>query len=386
MLRLMSAWGWPLRGRVADAAIAALVAVIVLGGTLVGLHGKDDVGGLNLGGWLLILAACGSVYLRRRFPVLVAIVSLAVCTAYYVTSSVDGPVVLTFVVALYTVATERQLIVAVTIGVVAMLTVVYGEVRSPVRHLDNLALFMLAGWLVATIAVGAVTVNRRAYLRETERRARDAERSKEEAAIQRATEERLRIARELHDVLGHNISLINVQASAALHRQDPAQAQDALAAIKRTSKEALRELRATLGVLRQVDEEAPTAPAPSLRALPELVDRAAAAGLAVRTEVAGTERPMPAEVDLAAYRIVQEALTNVARHAGARTAIIRIRYGDDDVTVQVDDDGAGGVPGEGNGIRGMGERARALGGELTAGGRPEGGFRVDARLPIGDHS
>jgi signal transduction histidine kinase len=386
MLRAMSALRWPLRGRVADVAIAVVVTVVVLGGTLLGVHDPGRIGHLDLTGLLLILLACGVLVLRRRFPVLVTIASLAACTVYYIESVVDGPVVLSFVVALYTVATERQLIVAAAIGALAMLTVVYGEVRSPVRHLDNLTLFMLAGWLVATVAIGAVTVHRRAYLQEAERRARDAERGKEEAAMQRAIEERLRIARELHDVLGHNISLINVQASAALHRNDPAMAHQALVAIKKTSKEALRELRTTLGVLRQVDEQAPTAPAPSLRGLGELVERAAAAGLEVRTEVTGAERSMPPEVDLAAYRIVQEALTNITRHAGASTAIIRIRYSEDDVSVQVDDDGAGGSPGDGNGIRGMGERARALGGTLAAGGLPSGGFRVDARLPIGDRS
>jgi signal transduction histidine kinase len=189
-------------------------------------------------------------------------------------------------------------------------------------------------------------------------------------------------------VLGHNISLINVQASAALHRltknpNDDPTAQDALSAIKATSKQALRELRATLGVLRQVDEDAPLEPAASLSELDTLLDRARSTDLAVRREVAGEPRAVPPEVDLAAYRIVQEALTNVARHAGARTAVVRIGYRDEEVCVQVDDDGRGGTAKGGSGIRGMRDRARALGGELSAGARPEGGFRVLARLPLG---
>jgi signal transduction histidine kinase len=258
-----------------------------------------------------------------------------------------------------------------------------GELTSPIEHLDSISMFLLAGWAVAVIAMGVGVRTRKAYLREAERRAA-------EEARQQGTDERLRMARELHDVLGHNISLINVQASAALHRltKDPGDDPvDALTAIKETSRQALRELRATLGVLRQVDEDAPLEPAASLSGLDALLDRARSTGLAVRGEVAGAPRPVPPEVDLAAYRIVQEALTNVARHAAAATAVVRIGYQDEDVCVQVDDDGTGGPGGPakgGSGIRGMRERARALGGELSAGARPEGGFRVLARLPLGE--
>ncbi|HEX5598615.1 MAG TPA: sensor histidine kinase, partial [Micromonosporaceae bacterium] len=206
------------------------------------------------------------------------------------------------------------------------------------------------------------------------------EQRKEEEARRRATEERLRIARELHDVLGHHLSLINVQASAALHRPDPTRSEQALAAIKQTSKETLRELRTALGILRQ-EGEAPTAPAPGLNRLHELVTTAGRPGLEVRVELAET-RLLPPEVDLAAYRIVQEALTNVTRHAGATAVMVRVRPNGDDVLVEVEDDGTG-VPGPpGNGILGMGERARALGGSLTAGPGPDGGFQVRARLPL----
>lgn len=375
-----------MRGRAADAAIAVGTAVLVVAATLPQLTDQTRVGRLALGVGLIV-AASAALYVRRRHPVAVAVFTQLACAAYYPFAEPDGPMVLTFGIALYTVAVEGHLAAAAVLAVAAMAGLLLGELDD--RHIDNTGLLLLAGWLVAVIAIGGVTRNRRAYLREAERRALDAEHSKEEEALRRATEERLRIARELHDVLGHHISLINVQASAALHRlpKDPAQVSDALSAIKQTSKDALRELRATLGVLRQVDEAAPTSPAPSLVRLNELVDHATAMGLTVRTEIDGGPRPVPAEVDLAAYRIVQEALTNVSRHAGTANAIVRIRYSDDDVRVEIDDDGRGAAPNgstEGNGIRGMGERARALGGELFAGGRPDGGFRVRARLPLGD--
>lgn len=227
---------------------------------------------------------------------------------------------------------------------------------------------------------------RRAYLRATEQRAVEAERTREEEARRRASEERLRIARELHDVLAHNISLINVQSGVALHLIDerPEQARTALVAIKQASKDALREVRSTLGALREVDEEPPRSPTPSLARLDDLAARVAVAGLEVRTRVAGEARPLPAGVDLAAFRIVQEALTNVARHAGPATATVQVTYGERDLTVQVDDDG-GGAPGEaapgGSGILGMRERAAALGGELEAGDGEEAVRLASALVP-----
>jgi signal transduction histidine kinase len=205
----------------------------------------------------------------------------------------------------------------------------------------------------------------------------------------------MRIARELHDVLAHNISLINVQASTALHliEKDPERAPIALSAIKDASKEALIELRSVLGILRQVDENTPRAPAPSVAHLDELVGRAEAAGIAVRVEVEGSPRPLPAGVALAGFRIVQEALTNVTRHARAASATVTVTYGRGEIAVRIDDDGSPPgsssrriptSPGGGNGVAGMRERAEALGGRFEAGPRSDGGFRVRARLPAGD--
>lgn len=201
----------------------------------------------------------------------------------------------------------------------------------------------------------------------------------------------MRIARELHDVVGHHLSLINVQSAAALrrlrkHPDNGAQsAQDALGAIKDTSRDALRELRATLGVLRQVDEMAPVAPTAGLDRLGELVASARLAGLDVRVRCSGEREQLPTEVDLAAYRIVQESLTNVSRHAHATVVTVGIHREARQVTVEVTDNGQGPAVANGaapgNGIRGMRERAHALGGELTAGPGPGGGFTVRGWIP-----
>jgi signal transduction histidine kinase len=202
----------------------------------------------------------------------------------------------------------------------------------------------------------------------------------------------MKMARDLHNVVAHNISVINVQANTALHLMDrqPERARWALTTINDVSKQALVELRSVLGVLRDVDESPPRAPSPGLARLGDLVDSAAAAGLAVHVEEAERPAPLPADVDLAAYRIIQEALTNSARHSGGTKATARVTYGDGALIVEVDDDGIprpAGRPGTrasgpGNGIAGMTERAKALGGTLQAGPRPEGGFAVRAWLPV----
>jgi signal transduction histidine kinase len=204
-----------------------------------------------------------------------------------------------------------------------------------------------------------------------------------------ASEERLRLARELHDALGHHLSLINLQAGVALHldQELPVQARGALAAIKQASLDTLGELRSLLDLLRQQPQPTPRAPTWTLARLDALVAQAHAAGLEVRTQIQGQVRVLPDGVDVAAFRIVQEALTNITRHAGTTTATVRVAYGDQDLTVEVDDDGHG--PGVRNradggmGLLGMRERVAALDGELQTGPRPGGGFRVRARLPLG---
>jgi signal transduction histidine kinase len=233
------------------------------------------------------------------------------------------------------------------------------------------------------------------HVREVEQRAEEAVRTKDEAARRRAMEERLRIARELHDSLTHSISVIQVQAGVAVHlaRKRGEDVPPALLAIHEAAADAVRELRATLGVLRSEED----GDGSGLGQLDSLVARARAAGLPVTVTVTGAQRPLPPEVDQAAYRIVQEALTNVSRHAGQASASVHLHYGPQALSIQVDDDGngtrlagAGTGAGTGNGTRppgpglglvGMRERVSALGGELQAGPQDDGGFRVRAELP-----
>jgi signal transduction histidine kinase len=230
------------------------------------------------------------------------------------------------------------------------------------------------------------------HVREVEQRAERAERTKDEAAQRRAMEERLRIARELHDSLTHSISVIQVQASVAVHlaRKHGEEVPPALIAIQEASADAVRELRATLGVLRSEED----GDGSGLGQLDSLVARAQAAGLPVTLTITGPQRPLPADVDQAAYRIVQEALTNVSRHAGQACASVHLHYEPETLSIQVDDDGQGAatLPGTGTGtgtrpsgpglgLVGMRERVSALGGRLQAGPQDVGGFQVRAELP-----
>jgi signal transduction histidine kinase len=266
-----------------------------------------------------------------------------------------------------------------------------------------------AGWL---ISAGVTLVAFRMWhlhLREVEQRAEEAERTRDEVARRQAMEERLRIARELHDSLTHSISVIRVQANVAAHlaRKRGEEVPSALLAIREASADAARELRATLSVLRNGDPDGGNGGS-GLGRLSDLIDRARTAGLTVTVTVTGDERCLPPDVDQAAYRIVQEALTNVSRHAGTARTSVRLGYGQETLIVQVDNDApdaTGGRPGEvdagevdgtgpgdaevapaptsarGLGLIGMRERVAALGGRLHAGPREQGGFRVRAELP-----
>jgi signal transduction histidine kinase len=240
----------------------------------------------------------------------------------------------------------------------------------------------LAGWLLA-VAIAAEATRIRAERVAATRASRQLDQRRQQS------EERLRVARDLHDVIGHNISLINVQASMGLDLMDsqPEQARAALSAIKSASKEALEELRTMLTTLRHDDDVAPRSPAPGFDRIPELIELTRAAGLCVEVEVTGEAPPLPTPVQLAAYRIIQESLTNVARHAGRTRVTVRVTYDDADVRVEIDDDGpapsdGASAIGTGSGITGMRERATALGGDLSAGFRHGGGFRVSARIPV----
>jgi signal transduction histidine kinase len=221
---------------------------------------------------------------------------------------------------------------------------------------------------------------------EAKARAAQAEREREEGAQSAVTEERARIARELHDVVGHSVSLMTVQASAVrrLLRPEQQREREALLVVEQTGREALAEMRRMVGVLRRPEEAPALAPQPSLEHLDKLVAQAREAGLPVDVQIEGDPVQLPAGVDLTAYRLVQEGLTNALKHAQAKQAQVLIRYGDGDIEVTVTDNGEGGgsTDGGGHGLVGMHERVSVYGGELEAGPRPEGGYRLRARLPV----
>jgi signal transduction histidine kinase len=242
--------------------------------------------------------------------------------------------------------------------------------------------FYAAGWVISAGVMGVAFRMWQLHLHEVEQRAEEAERTRDEAARRRAMEERLRIARELHDSLTHSISVICVQAGVAAHlaRKRGEEVPPALLAIQEAGADASRELRTTLSALRSEDD----AEGSGLGQLEALVARVRSGGLSVTVTVTGAERVLPADVDQAAYRIVQEALTNVSRHAGEASASVHLCYAPASLSVQVDDDGTGAVPrpaGTGLGLIGMRERVAALGGRLHAGPRETGGFRVHAEIP-----
>jgi signal transduction histidine kinase len=370
------------RSAVVDGVLAAGLAALITVGTYFASQHQPTRRPFDAGTVALIVVAAGALALRRRFPVAVLAAVFATVLAYSAVGYAEGPLWLALCVAYLTAAVRGHRVAAVAAAVAGL--AVFPWLDAVLRHRPGPSLVGVAGlaaWLL--VLLGAAEAVRIRW-----ERAAEAARIQEEEARRRASEERLRIARELHDALGHHLSLISVQSGVALHlnEQLPEQARSSLAAIKQASKEALGELRSVLDVLRQEDEPAPRTPTSTLARLDELVSQAAAAGLEVRTEVDGDVRSLPFGVDVAAFRIVQEALTNVARHAGPATATVRVAYGERDLTVEVDDDGrghpAGNGDGSGKGIVGMRERVATLGGDLEAGPRPGGGFRVRARLPL----
>ncbi len=370
-----------------DVGLVVLVAAVSIIGTaaLTAGRGVDALGDLLLAGGAVPLLA------RRRHSRAALAATVIVAFAYDAAGYPGGFYTLPIGIALYTAvdAGHRWTAVGLAGGVVAVFLLV-GVVLGRGHISDAANALWFGGWLVASLVLGEVTRSRRAYVEQVEQRAIEAERGREEEARRRTSEERVRIARELHDILAHRISSINVQAGMGgrLLDRDPEQARRAFAAINEASREALQELRATLGVLRQVDEPEPRAPAPGLAQLDGVIADAAAAGIEVSLVVEGVPRELPSGVDLAAYRIIEEALTNVVRHARAAKASVAISYRPAEIDVEIEDDGVGGDSDGsalgGNGLLGMRERAVTLGGELEARHRPAGGFRVRARLPLPD--
>lgn len=356
-----------------------LLAVFQLVGTVGATQRQTDRRGLDAIAIVLVLAGPAALLWLRRFPVPVLWFVSAVMLGYLLAGYAYGPVALSWAVAVFA---------AVVLGHRAAAWLAVG---SPyVAHFALRGVFRDEQWSWGQfLAVGAwvlLVLIAGEIVRVRRERAQTARRARAETARREANEERLRIARELHDVVAHHMSLINVQAGVALHLVDrrPEQAQTALKAIKEASKEALVELRSLVGVLREETDAAPRAPAAMLDSLDELVERTAHAGLILEKTVDGDVRRLPAAVELAAFRIVQEAITNVVRHSGARHANVHLAYGADMLSIRIDDDGNSTHPPDpGSGLRGMSERAAALGGTLIVGASPAGGVRVEVELPIG---
>ena len=355
-------------------------------------HPADS--GLPRGRFVL---GCGLVLLhtlplaaRRRFPLAVLATGVASGLVFAALGLPPDILWVAIPVAVYSVAAYGDRWVSLAGLVVAEVGSVANQLtpgRFQAPTVVSNALFIAAAWLLGHF-VGV----RRLYVLQLEERTAELEQAREELARRAVTEERLRLARELHDVVAHAMSVIAVQSGVGAHVADtqPKEAAKALGAIEATSRAALEELRRLLGVLRQEDEpRGDLAPVPGLADLDSLLAEVAKAGLAVKLQVNGTRPPLPAGVDLSAYRIVQEALTNVVKHAGSARAQVMVGYGDQDVTVEVTDDGRGAVTsagdgrvGTGHGLIGMRERVQAFGGDLEVGPRPGGGFRVAARLPL----
>lgn len=361
----------------------AVLVVVVLAGNVIAPPGRVA---LDLAGYLLLVCPALAVAAVRRVPVLVLVLTTACLLAYLIRGYPGVTATVPVLIAMYATVDAGRRLAAVTAVVVTLAGGVAGQlvVIDPAPAAPDLLQnwFLLLGWLVAAGVAGETSRQRRENLDQVERRAVDAERTREEVACRRADEERLRIARELHDSLTHSISIIKVQAGVAVHlaRKRGEMVPEALLAVQQASGEAMRELRATLEVLR-TDGRAMT----GLDRLETLIADVRDAGLSVTVRVSGRPTGLPAAVDLTAYRIVQEALTNVTRHAGPATATVCLDHRGHELAIRVEDDGRGGAGGAfvpGVGLTGMRERVVALGGSLRTGPDPSGGFRVHAVLPL----
>jgi signal transduction histidine kinase len=376
-----------------DAGIGVGVAALVLAASAAGVGPPWIISPRPLDAVAAGLAGvvAGALALRRRYPIPVLVVLNAVVLAWAAGQYPGRVIMLAPLIACYTLAALRGWRWGLA-GVVVTALSALVAVRVAFGAAEPAGISGIAVWMAATAgAAGAAVGYHRVLLVATRAQlAREAQ-THEEQARRRTVEERLRIARELHDVLGHTMATISVQAGVGIHllQQRPAQAVEALTTIKQISDQGLTDVKAILGVLRaDSDPDQPRAPRGGLDQLDALLDPVRTAGVQSELTVHGSARPLPAAVDLAAYRIIQEALTNVLRHAGARTVQLDLRYEPSRVVIRILDDGTGPSPGpagtngqDGHGISGMRERALALSGQLTAGPHPDGGFQVWCTLP-----
>ncbi|MFI7133176.1 sensor histidine kinase [Nonomuraea sp. NPDC050153] len=376
----------------AGVVAAASVAMLVLYGpdrleaqglAVDGMRAPDPLGGV------LVVLACVPVAARRRWPLAAMCAELVPETLLTVLGYGTGMSGLAGLVLLYSVASYRGLAMALAGLMISLVTYVLGALAGPVRATSWSEHVVVAVVLVAVWGAGRSLRLRRAYLDELKDRAERLERA--HAADTRAAraEERSRIARELHDVVAHHVSVMTVQAAAARRvlASDPDLAREALSAIEHTGRMAMTEMRSIVGVLR-TDARAELGPQPGVRDLPALVEQMREAGLPTRLIMEGEPRPLPAGVDLAAFRLAQEGLTNSLRHAGAGAkAVVTVRQDPRELDVRVEDDGLGaaGVSARsGHGLVGIRERVALYGGILNIGPLPGGGFEVRARFPLKD--
>ena len=387
------AGGWrrlPARAWVFDAGLALVAAGVSTIFFVVELVGEGLPRGLLALGYALALLHTLPLAVRRVFPLVVLATTVVSGLAFAILGLPPVFLGVAILVAVYSVAAYGDHwaslvgLAAAAVGSAALqLTPSRFQWPTPVTN----TLVIGAAWLL-----GHFAHNYRAYAARLEERTAELEQAREELARRAVTEERLRLARELHDVVAHAMSVIAVQSGVGAHvaNSQPREAAKALAAIEATSRAALTELRRLLGVLREDSQpQGDLTPVPGLGDLDGLLAEVAKAGLAVRLRVEGTPSPLPAGVDLSAYRIVQEALTNVVKHAGPARAQVVVGYHDHDVTLEVTDNGSGfgartddGHARVGHGLIGMRERVAAFGGDLEVGPQPDGGFRVAARLPL----
>jgi signal transduction histidine kinase len=376
------------------AGVALVTALAVVGG-YVEANPVHRYGGLHLtshpplAAYLLLAVPALALIWRNSRPVGVFGLAVGGAVGWAALGQIDGAALVPVIVGVYWVALTRAWRVAVAAGLAGAAAIFVTEgLLGPFGWFGGPNATM---WpeLLAAGAVGAYVAARRQWLAAEGDRAARAGQAREEETRRRVDAERMRIARELHDVVAHSMAMINVQATAASLQlaTDPASAAEAIQAIRTASKSGLRELRAILEVLRQVDGGSPAVPVPDLRAIAALVEATSAAGTPTTLEPAGTLVPLPPPVALAAYRIVQESLTNVVRHAGRVATTVTLRLEDGYLQVDVVNDGGAAAAaafsdGTGAGLAGMRERAAALGGTLDAGPRPGGGFAVHARLPV----
>jgi len=335
----------------------------------------------------------GALAWRRRAPTAVVLVAFGagvLGAAAGVSQHKPFSPIFAIFVALYSLALyapPRRALIGLAYAISCLylqigLAIHYGESYGG-TDFGFIAVVLLAPWLVGKALRGRVT-----HMAALELRAEKAEREREERAQQAARDERARIARELHDVIAHSVSVMVVQAGAAeeVLRQAPERALEPIRAVQTTGRQALAEMARLLGMLRRDGAELGLAPQPGLDDLPSLVEQTRIAGLPVELRIEGAPRPVPLGADLSAYRIVQEALTNARKHAGDAHATVTVRYGAETLDLEITNDGTGNSNGQrsGHGLVGMRERVALFGGELHAGPQPGGGFRVHARLPLNE--